>query len=461
MVKAHLQQERDHMALNTSTTERSPLIKWGAIAVIALMLLSGAAVYLASTTQENTTPTPDDPSAGITRTLVSNEVEATVKDLFPAAVIISQTSETDKSALDEAVGSIPGVRGIQSQFTKLDFNSGAVSYLGQVSLTTDANKELFIDSLFETGLFSSPEIYFQALMETPIEVTAVSEDGKSESVKLPSNQVLGYTTLFTRSGDKVIGPLQIIMQGKQVVNAFLFESQNVSQSPKPLALSVTAPVLELQSKLIVTGGLDYVPNFSESTIESAFDGIPSLSGVDNVIIPRRDNTLIITFPQAEVVASDVNAFIQSRPTEFVSLDADANVLFVSLGNISLPQAKQLLKQAIESSLQTSVALDFTNPQFQLLVDVNTSSSNTLQAAQAIENYFSSLDANAQIQSYQPGILSLSSLNDGNASYSIPDSKLNAYLLPGHAIGNNATVQVSATLIRDELVEASALETPTP
>lgn len=448
------------MALNT-TTEKSPLIKWGAIAVIALMLLSGAAVYLASTTQDNTTTNPDDPNNGVTRTLVSNEVEATVKDLFPSAVIISQTSETDKTALDEAIGSISGVRTVQSQFTKLDFNSGAVSYLGQISLTADANKELFIDSIFETGLFSSPEIYFQALIETPIEVQAAGEDGKAETVRLPSNQVLGYTTLYTRPGDKVLGPLQIIMQGKQVVNAFLFESQNVSQSPSPLSLSITAPVVELQSKLIVTGAIHYAPNFSEGTIQSSLESIPSLSGIDNVLIPRRDNVLVVHLMQSDAVVDDVNAFVQARGTQFVSFDMDANALLVGLGNVTLADAKQLLTQAIESSLQTNVVLDFTEPQTQLLVDVNTTAQNTQQAADAIESYFLSLDANALIQSYQPGILSISSLQDGNASYAVPDSKLNAYLLPGHAIGNNVTVQVSATLIRNELVEASALEVTTP
>lgn len=450
------------MALNTSTSERSPLIKWGAIAVIALMLLSGAAVYLASTTQDGTNPDPNtDPNSGVQRTLVSNEVQATVKELFPSAVIISETSETDKTALDEAIVGIPGVRGINSQFTRLDFNSGSVSYLGQISLTADANKELFIDSIFETGMFSSPEIYFQALIETPIEVQAVSETGKAETVRLPSNQVLGYVTLYTQKDDVVMGPLQIVMLGNQVQNAFLFESQNVSQSPTPLSLSVTAPILELQSKLIVTGGIHYFPNFSEEMVENSLNAIPSLQGIDNIIIPRKDNVLVINFSQSAAVADDVNSFVEAHAGQFASFDRDGNALLVGLGSITLAEAKLLLTQAIESSLQTSVQVDFTDPQTQLLVDVNTTSQNTQQAAQAIENYFKSLDANAFIQSYQPGILSISSLNDGNTSYAVPDSKLNVYLLPGHSIGNNVTVQVSATLIRNALVEASGLEAPAP
>jgi len=170
---------------------------------------------------------------------------------------------------------------------------------------------------------------------------------------------------------------------------------------------------------------------------------------------------VVHLPQSDAVMDDINGFVQANGTQFVSFGTDANALLVGLGNVTLAEAKLLLTQAIESSLQTNVPLEFTEPQTQLLVDVNTTAQNTQQASDAIEHYFLSLDANALIQSYQPGILSIASLGDGNASYAVPDSKLNAYLLPGHAIGNDVTVQVSATLIRDELVEASALEVVTP
>ncbi len=443
------------------TNEKPPLIKYGAIAIIALMLLSGAAVYLASSSQDSTTPDPSTaPDTTPTRSLVSNEVEATVKELFPAAVIISQSRETDKTKLDEAIGKLSGVRGVQSQFTNLDFNSGSVSYLAQISLVNDANKILFIDQLFETGLLSSPEIYFQALIETPIEVQAASEDGKSEKVRLPSNQILGYVSAYTQTNDIVSGALQIVMQGTQVRNAFLFESQNITQSPRPLTLSVTAPILELQPKLIVTGSMEYVPNFSELDIETALSALPLISGVENVLIPRKDNTLMLSFSQASAITGDINAFVQSHATQFTSFSLDGNNFFIGLGNVTPTQAKAQLQQAIEQTLNTNVEIQFIVPQFQVLVDVNTSSNSTLLAAQSILSYFASLDANATIQSYQPASLSLSALQDGNSSYAIPTGKLNAYLLPGHAIGNNATVQVSATIVRNDLIEASALEAVT-
>ena len=446
----------------TKSNEKSPLIKYGALAIIALMLLSGAAVYLASSSQDNTTTDPSTtPDTTPTRSLVSNELEAKVKELFPAAVIISQSRETDKTKLDESIGKLAGVRGVQSQFTNLDFNSGNVSYLAQISLTSDANKILFIDQLFETGLLSSPEIYFQALIETPLEVQAATEDGKTEKVLLPSNQILGYVSAYTQINDTVSGALQIVMQGTQVRNAFLFESQNITQSPKPLALSVTAPILELQPKLIVTGSMEYVPGFSESDIEAAITALPQVMGVENVLIPRKDNTLLLSLSQAGTVASDVNAFVRSHAMQFNAFSQEGDVLFIGLADITPTQAKAQLQQAIEGALNTNVEIQFTVPQFQLLVDVNTSSVATAVPAQAIMDYFATLDANASIQSYQPASLSLSALNDGNASYAIPDSKLNAYVLPGHAIGNNAMVQVSATIVRDDLIEASALEVVAP
>jgi hypothetical protein len=294
-----------------------------------------------------------------------------------------------------------------------------------------------------------------------LEVQASTQDGKSEKVQLPSNQILGYVSAYTQVDDVVSGALQIVMQGTQVRNAFLFESQNLTQSPKPLSLSVTAPILELQPKLIVTGTMEYVPDFSELDIQAALEGLPQVSGVENVLIPRKDNVLVLSFPQASEVADDLNAFLQAHATQYDALTLDGNNLFVSLESITPAAAKTQLSQAIENALNTNVVIQFTSPQFQLLVDANTSSNSTAQAAQSILGYFAGLDANATIQSYQPATLSLSALNDGNASYAIPDSKLSAYLLPGHAIGNNATVQVSATIVRSSLVEASAIEASAP
>ena len=440
-------------------TQRSPLLKWGAIAVIALMLLSGVAVYFAAQTPTDTTD-PTLPGNDPIRTLVSVEVQAKVTDLFPTAIIIGQSNRTDKSEIDSVVGEIDGVTNIQSQFTDLNINTNTVSYLGEITLAADANKDAFIDHIFESGVFVSPEIYFQGVVEIPLEVEAQTESGETETVQFPRNQIPAFVIVSTRVGDIISGPITILMQGEEIRNAYIFESLNVTQSPVPFELQVTAPITELQPHLIGTGIIHFTPSLSEEMLSAGLNALPGIESVENVFIPRRDNVLRIQMASTAGVAEDVNALVQAFPTKYTSFSFNSTTLEVGLGDITIAEAKLELRNVIESTSQTTLELSFADPEFNVFIDMNAGSSSTAAVAQQLNQYFASIDTNHGMQLYQPASVMIAALTlpDFNAPLAIPNETVQVYVLPGHALNESVLITLSGTLVQNEIVEISGLET---
>ncbi len=286
-----------------------------------------------------------------------------------------------------------------------------------------------------------------------------TQDGKTETVQFPSNEISAFVNISTRVNDVISGPITVLKQSDVVRNAYMFESQNVTQSPKPLELSITAPISELQPKLIGTGIIHYVPSLSRETLMEEIASLQGISGVQDVFIPFQDNVLRIQLSSNAALQEDVNAFVQANPSKYVSFSFTDSSLDIGLGTVSLAQAKTELRSFIEESFQTTLQLSFIDPESRVLIDMNTSSSSTGLAAEKLFLYFSSLDGNHSIKLYQPVSLSIESIPfpDSNSSLPIPDGNVQAYVFPGHALNEIIAVTLSGTLVNNEIVEISGLE----
>ncbi len=434
------------------------MIKWGSLLVIGLMLLSGVAVFFAGQGNQDPGVQPS-PSEQPLESFTAEEVEGMVLEIFPSAIVGGTTSESDKTVIDEAVQGLPGVRRVQSQFTKLSAEDNTLTYIANVSLEEGVGMESFAQAVEAAGLFVVPEVYFQASVSVPTKIQALSEKKETKSITLPNSKIQGIVYPFTLSNDAISGRLSASFQGGKLVSAVLVETQNRSAAPTQLSFSGDYPLSLLRDTLTITGSLHYFPSLSKHTIKSGLQNIQGVSSVDEPIVPQVNNTLSIQFKEAAVVFEDVNAFASSNPEKYSSVSLGENALRVGLNDVSVLLAKQELQDVIVESLLSNVELVFVEPETQFLVDVNVSTPDMISLTQKMNEYFFSWDDNASIRVFQNGLVDVNALfsPDTNEAYALDNGQLPVSVKPGHQTGDLVRLEIDAIAIRGKLVYVNGVE----
>lgn len=437
-----------------------PTVKWGALFVIALMLLSAVAVYFGSQSVDNTTnpPNPNAQSEGIS-VFTADDIQGTVTDVFQSAVVGGTTPLSDKTILDEALNQVAGVQSLTSQFINLNSADNTLTYKADVTLNEGVNHEAFMQDVQALNLFTAPEVYFQAAVQVPSAIDAVDSANNPQSITLPNPQIQGFVTGSTLKGDKISGNLQAGFQGVQYVNAYLIETQNLSASPTPLVFSEQYTLTHLEPVLTLAGSVNYYPALSAESLQTGIAGVQGVTGVNTPIIPQLNNTLIITLDEADAAAGDVNALVLAHPDQFTDVQLVESGLRVGLKNITLTEAKSLLTETIQQALLTTAPIDFTDPVTQFLVDVNADSLNTQPITEKLKVYFTNLNANANVDVYQKGSTDLNALvlPDTNEAFPLANGVLPVSVFPGHAVGDVISFDVTAIAVRDKLEYVNAAE----
>jgi hypothetical protein len=170
-------------------------------------------------------------------------------------------------------------------------------------------------------------------------------------------------------------------------------------------------------------------------------------------------TLFVDYHDANVFSSDLNTFVQNNPQSFESFSLFPNGFSVKLTNTRVNDATELLSTKVNELTSSNVALSFTPPRTQFLLDVNTLNASTVTLASAIENYFNTLDANASVQIYQNGTVFAQTLSpfDSNVSYTVPNSEISVALTPGHSVGDVVKILINAIALRGEIVYVNGVE----
>ena len=416
----------------------------GAGIIIALMLLSGAAVFLASQSGNAGTDTPS-PSSPDLQTFVAENVAGRVTLVLPSAIVGGTTLITDKSVLDEAVGSLPGVVSIESQFTKLDPSSSELTYLANVSLSGLDEKDAFVEGVRSLSVLDAPEVYFQASVSVPPALTGFDSSNNEKSFTLSQTIIQGIVSPQTEESHDVEGAVSVTFQGELIVSAYLIETQNVSLTPQPISITQGYSLSALQDRFSVAGTWTYIPSFDADAFQESLSSITGVVGVDPPIIPYVDTLLSLQFGDANSFVDDLNAYAEMHPLQFGSVSAYGDTLNVELGDIALEQAKMDLQTLIDSSASTNVAIVFQEPLTQFLVDVNVSSTGTSEALAGLESFFISQDMEVDI--YQNGHILLDSIMDPdtNQSFAVPNGLIPVVVKPGHGAGDTVLLQISAVV----------------
>ena len=447
------------MADPTPTKTTNSTVKWGAIFIIGLMILSGVAVFFGSQYATNQPATPPDTNPATPEQFFGTDVQGTIVEIFNTAIVGGQTSNGDKTVFDEKLQSIPGVESVTSQFSPLN-QDGSVTYIANLNLSADMDHASFADAVYALELFDAPEVYFQASAQVEAEHEVKNSNEQLTRIKLPNTQIQAIVSPLTRKGDIIIGSLAATFQGTKLVSAYLLETQNVTASPTPISFSGSFPIHTLNPSLAVTGMLDYYPGLSLESLSGDVDAIPGVSGVSVPFFPSVSKTLEVQFSDANTHTNDLNAFVTTHPESFDSFALSTSGFSVNLTNASVNEARVLLSTKINELTASNTLLSFTAPRTQFLIDANTSDNSNADIALLIQNYFNALDANASIEVYQNGTVSAESISspDSNAVFPVPFGEIEVSVFPGHDVNDLVNVFINSIALRGELAYINGVET---
>lgn len=446
------------MAIGTSSN--NSIVKWGSIFIIVLMLLSGVAVFFGSkSSNQNKSPTPTDQTPTNAEQFSGEDVQGTIVEVFNAAIVGGQTSDGDKTEIDVQLKTIPGVESLTSQFSPLN-KDGSVTYIANISISSDTDHTAFADAVSQLNLFDSPEVYFQASIQIQTEQEVKNSKQQLTRITLPNAQIQAIVSPLTQKGDVITGVLAASFQGTQLVSAYLLETQNVTASPTPISLTKEYSIKSLQPVLSVVGTVDYFPGLSSQLFSADIQEISNVESVSIPFFPSVNNQLVVEYADANTMTGDLNTFVSTHPESFDQFFISQNGFVVGLKNVNVNEAKDLLSSKINELTSTHDAqITFTPPRTQFLIDANTSAVSNASVAAAIQNYFASFDSNASIEIYQNGLVSAAELApiDSNVTYPLESGEIPVVVFPGHKEGDLVTIMVNAIALRGKIEYVNGVE----
>ncbi|MFH0970658.1 MAG: hypothetical protein V1776_04340 [Candidatus Diapherotrites archaeon] len=436
-------------------------VRLGAGIIIALMLLSGVGIFFAgqSAQQDN----QEDPLTNQSLdTFLVEDTEATITMVFPTAIIGGQTSETDKTVIDAAIQDIPFVAGITSQFTTIDSATSELAYLASVQLEEGFDKESFLAEVENVSSLSNHEIYFQASAQVPSTLTGTNQNGDTKSFTLQQTTIQAIVSSQTQSGDQVKSTVSATFQGETIVSVYLIETQNMTQSPISLSTNGEYTISSLQPRISITGEWKYIPQMDGNALQKLLSGIAGIEKVDSPIIPSLDNMLVAIFQDANIFIPHVKLYMVDHPDVFTDVQGNGNQLYVSLGNISLDEAKKILQSVVSGATATNSEMSFQDPLTRFLVEADTIEENVGSVSEKIVNTLNGMGIQSEVFQNGTMILTEVSFSDSNKSFIVPNEGIVSIVVkPGKNVGDVVFLNLNAVAMKGELTFISGIEVDPP
>ena len=368
-----------------------------AIAIIVLMIASviGYTVFFTSPQDQPGPEPPPLPEKPVALRFKADNIDANIVQLLPSIRIGALTTEVNINEIDKRVRGFAGVKNVISRFRQPDQAEIArgLFYVADVSFSPDVNRHALLAYLSQLPVLSSVDALSFALAGVPKKVTLVSES----DLNITRHHEFSDT----------------------VVQAFVRIDANTNEQIK-LNLSVT-----------FSGN-----NASEIVAFQSFDAPLSLEQKSTLIA----SPVHILFPELLVQASidsaelsDLNAL----KAEFLKAPDINGVDF------SLPAGFNA-GQAVSKPVDIAVKLSLV-------------SAGSKAASLAAEKVLRAKNASLTIQ--QPGEILLSSVADQNAnkSFEVPNGRVTVFLKPGHAVGENAKIELVYIASQDKILSISGRE----
>ena len=440
-----------------------------ALFIVVIMAAStvGFAVLYRTPDQQDSggsddTGTPDQPATAID--FQANNIDATVLQLLPSVRVGAETTQTDISALNSAIYQIKGVKkvtGSFQQWQQTTLGRGYV-YIADISYSRDYNAAYIIEKLgAEVGLQSiSGMVYCEVRLPKRILFESANTDlNLSREYDLNGNSAEGLVSLQTIPGDELKADITATFLGAKPANISAVERENISATPVQGSVSLSAPVESLEKTLLLSASVKFS---QQEKIPDLNNGIKAIDGIVDANISAQDAQPLLFIESEQVIdeakSRDLNEFLMDLNAE--SVYAPNGPLSASLLFAQSTTAGQLLekKQMIENKLGAlDINATVSEGTGSITGQAELASEDSTKQGEELEKLFAG--AGMELEDHQPGKISVSGIFDPETgkTNAIDSNSVQAFLLPGHAPQQSASVEITYQLVRGKIAGIYAVE----
>jgi len=394
----------------------------------------------------------------------AENVEAEVYQELPSIMIQAETKETNISAVNSEIAGIAGIKRVSGKFEQAPYTilgTGFV-YTAEIGFEANFDSDYVLEKLKEETSLENISGSKFSLVELPKIVPMKSIDAEldlSHDYNFSENLAEAIIDLGTIEGDSILVTIRATVIGNETSDLIVIESENFTAAPVTKSVELNAEVALLEQTILFQAGLLYTNIDSISSLEEDANAIEGIANA-TVFSQNPEASLSITFSEAvdETALTEFESFLNDLNALNVSTAEDrlsTNVSFTA--GISSNEFSEKLS-SIEAKL-SELALDAVLEEATGIVsgEVELETAEAGQVSSKLNALFNSKGLEAE--QFQPGKLSLTEIPDPDSEQTFPveNGTVQAFLKPGHSIGEQASVEVTFSLVRGLLDYAEAVE----
>lgn len=440
--------------------------------VIAMVFSSIGFVVLYNDPSSSNEPVPpageNPPIQATPIEFEAHNIDANIVELLPAIRLVAVVDETNLTALDNRVRSIPGVKNVVSGFQN---NEAGLLYRADISLDAASAHADIVSALSQDPLFHNISYVVYALLQLPrdIQLVTVNADlNATKSFSFGDAAVDGLVAPQSRADDAIQVDALVTLSDNVVQSKTIFEVQNLSaigfEGSTPPDAPLRLKIASMENHLFASFEIPSGKLKDQELAKANLENIPDVNAVHWSFFPA--------VPQIELAVDsnqlstdtlrDINAFIAFRANRLVEeihqpvfsalieIDALSDVSKLETDWKTLLRSHGLFEKGAFRPQVSRANLD--------LSLVSSSVNTGPLAAQALAQLNNDLNAFG-FEFRQPVLLDVNSLDINEMTYPVDSSLLpvRALVQPGKSAGMLVDADVRYQVERGKITNLQVME----
>jgi hypothetical protein len=406
----------------------------------------------------------EQPPIETVNTYRSDPFDANVTEIFPSLTLTAQTEETEINLIDAEIYGVQGITRVESQYSTQynQITAGGLTYVADITFQPGLDNQEILDAInAKTTKLTSVDAFSSALLQIPVtlELKNIEDENDIKEYTFTEPFTQGYINVDTQKGDMVEAVEQAVFSGENLIQSIAFENRNVTAEPIQLSLTQEVKIDSLTNHSRFGGEVAYAgQDFTVLEAELAsFEGVEALK-LQNM---RSGSFIELTFDANQPLET-----LQDLNENLTGLEGVSTVNFSEqFFYIGFEETSDFtaLTQNIQSVLtEKTVNAEIVAPSVFLSGDLNTVSNDVTGLSENI------LAVLARENTREPLFMQEASINITEPLLVDPETEesfatdqnqtvFNAWLKPGHTVGESVTLTLNATIVRGQVVEIQAIE----